>query len=160
MSRPDQVVRYFRWVRKVGRVGSSGRFGMVWSKFWSWIQHSQSVSQWVSDQGGYRAARAAKNPNNAGRKANTENLVCALLHGLMWSEAMQDHKIQLLHQYIGHAKFASQTPVDTVGRHRSKMTIGQRSAYVHSPVMEASKRLMLVRPGANYFLSKSTSLQS
>ena len=33
---------------------------MVWSKFWSWIQHSQWVSQWVSDQGGHRAARAAK----------------------------------------------------------------------------------------------------
>ena len=28
-----QVVRYFRWVSKVDRLGSSGRFGMVWSKF-------------------------------------------------------------------------------------------------------------------------------
>ena len=37
------MVRYFRWVRKVDRLGSSGRFGMVWSKFWSWIQHSQWV---------------------------------------------------------------------------------------------------------------------
>ena len=28
-----QVARYFRWVRKVGRIDMSSRFGMVWSKF-------------------------------------------------------------------------------------------------------------------------------
>ena len=27
----SQVARQFRWVRKVGWVGRSGRFGLVWS---------------------------------------------------------------------------------------------------------------------------------
>ena len=44
------------WFRKGGRVGRSSRFGLVWSGRLK-IQHHQ----YVSYQGGYRAARAAKN---------------------------------------------------------------------------------------------------
>ena len=50
-----QMARQSMWVSKVGRVGRSGRFGLVWSGRLL-IQHHQSVS----NEGGYRAARAAK----------------------------------------------------------------------------------------------------
>ena len=54
------------WVRKEGRVGRSGRFGLVW--FRKALNSTPSVSKKVSDEGGYRAARAAKKCQEQERK--------------------------------------------------------------------------------------------
>ena len=57
------VCQVARWVRKASQVGIGwfciDMYGLVRSA-WLLNQNSQSVSQSVSQQGGYRAARAAK----------------------------------------------------------------------------------------------------
>ena len=58
-----QVVRYFRWVRKVGRVGSSGRFGQ---------NSTQSVNQALTKVG-IELLGQLKKPLEAGAlNGNTE----------------------------------------------------------------------------------------